>query len=407
MVLWIAWRNLRSRALEAFLASLGVALAVTLALIVPMVLRSLERGTKDFLQVFDLLVARKGSSAQAVLSSLFLLQPPAGNLSYKLYRSLEKDPRTKRLIPLAFGDSYLGFPVVGTNGSFFTLSQGPSSAPFFALREGRIFQEGPIQLEKGTVYEAVVGARVAREAGLKVGDLFLTGHGFFASQEEAAQATEHRPISLKLVGVLKPTGSPYDRAVLVPIGYYWETHGQGEEDRQVTAMLFTGKSLAHIYQVQQELGRSSEAMGVLPGQVYADLRSVLAGGETLYRALGIGVLFLAASLVWLEALSESLERRRRLAVLRALGGGRGLVFGVVLTETLLEVALGLVGGVGLAHLLGLGVSSSLGERLGFYVPPPRVDGDLLVSVALLLPVALIVALVPALQAARSSPLEYL
>jgi putative ABC transport system permease protein len=63
--------------------------------------------------------------------------------------------------------------------------------------------------------------------------------------------------------------------------------------------------------------------------------------------------------------------------------------------------------VGLAHLLGLGVSSSLGERLGFYVPPPRVDGDLLVSVALLLPVALIVALVPALQAAGSSPLESL
>lgn len=399
MALWIVVRNLRVRALATALTLLGVALATATALMVPLVLRSLERGAAEAIQVFDLLIAAKGSPTQAVLSSLYLLQPPIANLPYPLYERLAQDPRGRHVVPLAFGDSYRGLPLIGTNLQVFELRLKPTLPPYFRLRQGRPFQ---------TTYEAVMGARAARETGLKIGDEFLSAHGFFATQEEAAEAGKHHQEErYRVVGVLEPTGGPWDRAILVPIEAYWEAHGEDRDQRQVTAVLFTGRRISDVYQVAQEINRGSEAQAVFPGQVFAQTRNFLLQGQSAYGALALLILALAGLLVWQEVYGQGLERRRRTALLRALGAGPGLVFSVVLLETLLEVGLGVLLGI----LLGWGLaalgSGLLGEWLGFFLPPPQLTADLVGRVLLLLPLGLLAALGPALQAARQSPLEHL
>lgn len=398
MTLWIVLRNLRVRGPATLLTVLGLALATAIALVVPLMLRSLERGAADSAQIFDLLVAAKGSPTQAVLSSLYLLQPPVANLPYQTYQKLLSDPRTRRTVPLGFGDSYQGFPLLGTNAQVFELRLKPGMPPYFRLRQGQVFAD---------TFQAVLGARAARGTGLKVGDEFLSSHGFFASQQEMAQAGEHQPQKYRVVGVLEPTGAAWDRAVFVPIEAYWEVHGENQANRELTALLFTGRRLSDVYQVAQEINRGSQAQAIFPGQVFAQTRDLLLQGQSAYGALSLLVLFLAALLVWLGVYAQGLERRRRTALLRALGAGRGTVFGVVLLETLLEVLMGVTLGV----LLGWGLanlgSGILGERLGFFLRAPELTADLLGRVLLLLPLGLLAALPPAWQASRESPLEHI
>ncbi|WP_018467750.1 ABC transporter permease [Calidithermus timidus] len=399
MTLWVVLRNLRVRILSTSLTLLGVALATATALVVPLVLRSLERGAADAAQVFDLLIAAKGSPTQAVLSSLYLLQPPIANLPYATYEQLVQDPRGRYVVPLGFGDNYQGFPLLGTNAQLFELRLKPTLPPYFRLRQGRSFQ---------APYEAVLGARAAQATGLRLGDEFLSAHGFFVTQQEAAEAGEHhQEEKYRVVGVLEATGGPWDRAILVPIEAYWEVHQEDVAHRQVTAVLFTGYRLSDIYQVAQEINRSGQAQAVFPGQVFAQAREFFLQGQSAYGALSLLVLFLAALLVWQGVYAQSLERRRFTALLRAMGAGRGLVFGVVLLESLLEVALGVALGIAMGWGLAALGAGALGERLGFFLPLPQLGADLVGRVGLLLPLGLLAALPPALQATRQSPLEHL
>lgn len=399
MTLWIVVRNLRVRAFSTFLTLVGISLATAMALVVPLVLQSLERGAANAAQIFDLLIAAKGSPTQAVLSSLYLLQPPIANLPYATYERLTRDPRARRVVPLAFGDSYRGLPLIGTSTQVFELRLTPTDPPYFRLKQGRPFLH---------TYEAVLGARAARETGLEVGAEFLSDHGFFASQAEAASAlAHHQEEKYRVVGILEPTGGPWDRAILVPIEAYWEVHGEGEGKREVTAVLFTGRRLSDVYQVAQEVNRSPEAQAVLPGQVFAQVREAMLQGQSAYGALSLLVLFLAALLIWQGIYAQGLERRRHNALLRALGAPRGLVFSVLLWETTLEVGLGILLGVLLGWGLAAAGSGALGERLGFYLPPPQLSLDLLARAFALLPLGILAALPPAFQAMRESPLEYL
>ena len=114
MIAWIGLRNLRARAFHTLLTVAVVAAATATALVVPMTLRQVDRGATEAVQVFDLLVTAKGSATQAVLSSLFYLDAPIGNVPYAVYTELANDPRTRRAVPIGLGDSFRGHPIVGT-----------------------------------------------------------------------------------------------------------------------------------------------------------------------------------------------------------------------------------------------------------------------------------------------------
>lgn len=392
MIWWIVTRNLRSRFTSTVLAVLAVALAVTTALVVPLVTRQVERGAANAAQVFDLLITSKGSATQAVLSSLFYLDVPLGNMPYAEYQHLARDSRTRRAVPLGFGDQYRGFPMVGTSARFFEQRLKPDAPPYFTPATGRVFERP---------FEAVVGATVAQAAGLKIGTEFHSAHGTQPAPHE--EQAEH-DAEYTVVGVLAPTGGSADRAIYVDLASLWVTHAQNTpETRGVTAVLFTADNIAGLYAVAQELNASPAVQAVFPGQVFAQLRGTLSQGQAAYAALSVLVLLLATLTVWLGVHASSLERARTVALLRALGATRHAIFAVVLAETLMTVLAGLFLGV----LLGYGVSAVaapfLTARLGFALPAPELSLKLLTRVALLVPLALLAALPPALAATRQSP----
>jgi len=391
---WIALRNLRTRWLATLITLLAVSLATATALVVPLLSRQVERGAQDAAQVFDLLITAKGSPSQAVLSSLFYLDVPIGNLPYSEYTRLKADPRTLRAVPLGFGDNYHGLPLVGTDPSFFEQRLKPGDPPYFHLSRGRMF---------GQPFEALLGASAAAQTGLKIGDTFRSAHGLEEHHEEGVEEEEHEA-TYTVVGLLAATGGPVDRAVVTPIESLWRVHGQlTPESRGVTAVLYTAGRLNDLYSVAQQTSARPLAQAVFPGQVFAQVRGFVLQGQAAYAGLSLLMLLLSALTVWLSVHASGLERARSVALLRALGAGRGTVFGVVLLETALVVLLGL--GLGVLFSLGLGglVGGVLGGRLGFSLPAPTLDPGLLLRVLWLFPLGLLAALPPAVGAARAEP----
>ncbi len=212
LVLWVLWRSLRMRWLANGLTVLAVLLGVGLALVVPMSVNSFQRGAVDASRIFDLLVTAEGSETQVVLNSIYYQSAPVGNIPYRVYESLANDPRTARAVPLGFGDNYAGYPLVGTSPAYFDLRTSAQAPPYYQLAEGAAFSRP---------FQAVVGAFVAQETGLSLGDTFQTQHGFAATFDPITHSFDYT-----VVGILEPTGGPSDRAIYTAIASLWEAHGQ-------------------------------------------------------------------------------------------------------------------------------------------------------------------------------------
>jgi putative ABC transport system permease protein len=393
VTLWLLVRNLRTRALENALTVVAVMLGVAVALAVPLILASLREGVIRASNSFDLLIAARGSPTQAVLNTIFYQEAPVGNVPYSVYERLERDPRTAKLIPLGFGDNYNGSPVVGTSSKFFELSEGPGKPPLYGIASGRAFQQP---------FEAVIGAGVARQTGLKLGDTFNSAHGVTPTIEE-----EQHKEAYTVVGILAPSGAPGDRAVYTPIESLWDAHGQSGAARELTAILYTPTRLGYVYQLASELEKNQVAQGIFPGQVIGRLLDLLGQGRAGYEIVGALALVLALATVAVNTLASARGAQRNLAVLRAIGARATTTFWLVLLESVLVAFVGVLLGVGAAYLIAAVAANIVSARTSVTLPLMALEPRDALQALLVVPVAALFALLPALAAARRSPLERL
>ncbi|MDD3588099.1 MAG: ABC transporter permease, partial [Thermoguttaceae bacterium] len=213
MSLWkIAWKSIEHRALAssltAFSMSLGVALVVTVLVINGVISKTFQQGA----QGYDLIVGAKGSRLQLVLSTVFYNQDPLAPIPYRYYELMKTKQYSAEIaaaIPIARGDNYQGFPVVGTNTDYFRWLQKPNGTPY-TFNAGGIFKNAQTN-------GAVVGYTVAKKMGLKLGDKIRFGH---TNRDDDL----HAPF--EVVGILDHTSSPNDRAVFVNLEGFYEQHSE-------------------------------------------------------------------------------------------------------------------------------------------------------------------------------------
>jgi putative ABC transport system permease protein len=375
-------------------------MGVAVALAIPLTLNSLREGVIRASGIFDLLITAKGSPTQAVLNTLFLQEAPLGNIPYSLYQKLSQDYRTRRAIPLGFGDNYNGFPLVGTTAGFFELREKRSHPPFYRTRQGRLF--------KGD-FEAVLGAQAARVTGLKLGDQFSSAHGMVPALEEQAHSDKYT-----VVGILAPTGAPGDRGIYASLESIWEVHHeavteahQDEHQREVTAILYTPKQLGYVYQLASTLKDGKEAQGVFPGQVIGRMLDLMGQGRAGYAVIGSLVLLMALATVAVNTYAAAVAGQRNLAVLRAIGAKNATVLGVVLLEACVIAGAGVLLGLLLAYAGTLLAGQLVSQRVGLVLPLPMLEASDLLRALLILPVAVLFSLTPALLATKRSPLANL
>jgi putative ABC transport system permease protein len=411
MSLWhLAWRYLWRRAFVTVLTLTGIALGTALIASVLTLRRESESGFLAESGQFDLVVGAKGSPLQLVLSSIYHLDVPTGNIPYARFEALRADPRIGDAIPLGLGDNYHGYRIVGTDTNIFGLANRQDLAKkLFKLADGRFFE---------TNFEAVLGAQVARQTGLKLGDAFVGTHGLVVTPG----SSEHKAFPYKVVGVLAPSGGSSDRAIYISLASVWRIHEKEADlhrkiagvapsapstnDLEVTAVLLRLKAVGLRLWMAQEIQKRTEAMAAIPvNEMLRLYQQVLAPMQRMLLAVA-ALVVLVSALSITATLYQAAERRRRdLAVLRTLGAHPREILALVVIEALLLTLLGLAVGWLLGHG-GLAVTAwYLRDSLGLGISAWSMDAAEAIALSLVALGGLCAGLLPALLAYRREPLD--
>ena len=389
----ISLSYLRARPLATALNLLLLALGIATITLLLLVTGQLEERMGRDARGIDLVAGAKGSPMQLVLSAVFHIDAPAGNIPLADALALAKNRAVKKAIPLALGDSFRGYRIVGTNHDY--------PAHYGAtISQGRLWN---------LPLEAVLGAEVAASTRLSAGASFAGAHGIEGGGDM------HESAPYRVVGVLAPSGTVLDRLVLTSVESVWAVHRHGEpgedpaklvadmdeEEKELTALLIQYATPLAAAMLPRQVNATATLQAASPAYESARLFSMIGVGVDVMRAFGL-VLVLAAGLSVFIALLNALEERRYdLAVMRMLGAGRGRLMGLMLIEgTTLSLAGG-VAGIALGHVLTEILGRALGQAKQAAVTGWAWDAreGWLLGLALL--VGLAAALLPAWRAYRS------
>ena len=387
LVFRLMLRNLFSRPVLTMVtvALIGVAVALVVSILV--LSRAMEDGLVRAARPFDLLVGAKGSQTQLIMSTVLLQDAPPGNIPWDYFEALRSDPRVKQGVPLAFGDNAYGTPIVGVGSAFFELGDPKTNEPYFALAQGRVFSWEEVEERE---WEAIAGSQAALTFGL--GDTFQSQHGA-VGQVLGGTHKEH----FTLVGILKASDTPMDRAIFVPIGNYWEAHGKDTRaELQITAAMIRPRDITGFYQLHREINRDSVAQAVLAGQGMAQLFDLLDRGKEVLTLVSYLAMAMGAANVFLASYAVGAWRRRETAILRALGAGRWSVFATGLFEALATALMGALLGTGAGHLAAWVIAWQMRNASAIPIQPTFVPSEVLVGGAMLL-LAAAAGLLPAIQ----------
>lgn len=382
-----------------------VALAIALGIAVSAQERAVREGSIAAARPFDLLIGAPGSETQLLLSTVYLQPAAIGLVPGGILAELEHDPGVAAASPIGFGDNYQGHPIVGVTPAFVGHLAGG------ALAQGRVFAR---------LDEAVAGAGVEVALGAELHAM----HGQVHVEEEA----EHDELAYRVVGRLPRLGSPWDGAIVVPIEAVWWTHSLpvghepaenvGHDHADVAAIpigppwveaelspapaiAVRPKSFAAAYELRQRYRARDETMAIFPAEVLVQLHRMLGNLRDLLAAISVMTQTLVIAAVLLAVLASLSQRRRLIAVLRALGASRGFVFATVwlavaamlVAAALLGTVLGWLGAVLLSRLLSgeSGVALAVG-----------LSSDELALTAAIVAIGLLLATIPALLSYRGS-----
>ena len=419
MSLWwsLAWRSAWSRRHALAMVALSVSVSVLILLGVPQLRHDARQSFTQALSGVDLIVGPRGSASELMLYSVFQVGRPSRNMAHEAYVALRALPQVRWAVPVQLGDTYRGFPVLGTTPELFEVFQTQGARLQWA--QGRPFADP--QADAGAVVEAVLGAQVAARHGLSVGDRLVLTHG-----RSDGLAPDHADQPFTVVGVLQATGAPIDRNVIISLQGFEALHqGMGAPGlpwlggvgaaptvaeraalvpRELTAVWVGLHARTEVFSARRGIERlpQDSLMAVLPGVALDELWQVVKLAENALLAIGVlvavsGMLSVAA--VLMVGLSA---RRKELAVLRALGATPLALLGLVWLEALGVCLLGMLGGLVL-HGLGLwALQDLLRTELGIAVQWGWPTAEVAWSLAGLVLAAWLAASVPALRAYRLS-----
>jgi putative ABC transport system permease protein len=348
-LLKISWSNIKHKPLNTLLnivlLSFSIGIISMMLLLKSQISEKFDRNIKDI----DFVLAAKGSPLQSMLANVYHVDVPTGNIKVSEARRIIKNPMVAEAIPLAYGDNYEKFRIVGTNEKY-PNHYGCSVA------EGNVFS---------APFEVTIGASVAKETGLKIGSTFTSVHGYDNATDDA-DAHHHQLFTV--VGIFALSNSVIDNLILTPVETTWMVHEHPEE----TAADSTGVDSIHVEPEREMTAylikkRNKGAFGMLSKQTEdttMQLANVAVENSRLMNNFGLGlnaitaiaivIMVISFISIFISLFTSMRERRYELALMRTMGGTRATLFTLIIQEGLLLVLLGLL----LGYVIGLALSRS-------------------------------------------------
>ncbi|MEZ0538498.1 ABC transporter permease [Fibrella arboris] len=356
----ISWSNLVDKPLSSFLSGLLMTLGIAIISLLLLLNKQLQDQFSRNIRGIDMVIGAKGSPLQLILSSIYQIDSPVGNIPLAEAERLTRNPMIKTAIPLAMGDSYKSFRIVGTNKKYLD-HFGASVA------QGQLFKDD---------LDVVIGTRVAAATGLKVGDSFASQHGLDANGEE------HGDKKYKVVGTLAPSNSVCDQLILTNVSSIWAVHNHDEgheevatgpggataadehhdgdeahEDEhgpeaagpEITSMLVKFRNPMGMM-LKRGIDNNSKLQAALPAIEVNRLFDLLGVGVQTLRGLALAIIIVAGISVFVSLYNSLKERRYEMALMLSMGATRAQLFGMLLLEGLVLALIGFVAGLALSRL---------------------------------------------------------
>lgn len=407
ILLRLALRSLVARRLTVGLTIFAVALSVALFLGVEKVRTGAKASFGDTISGTDLIIGARSGSVQLLLYSVFRIGNATNNVSWESYQDIAARPEVDWIVPISLGDSHQQFRVMGTTQEYFERYKyrGGRALEF---SQGRPFDD---------LFDAVVGADVAATLGYETNDPLVVAHGL-------ASFVNHDNQPFRVAGVLAKTGTPVDRTVIVSLEAIEAIHIDWQGGAQVpgqvttpdeiramelrptaiTAAMVGVKSRLQIFALQRSINQYSQEplLAVLPGVALQELWATVGIAET--ALVGVSAMVVATALLGMAAMifSGLNERRREMAILRAVGARPQTIMGLLMLEAVLMAAIAALLGIALLYT-GLWVMRPyVDTAFGLYLPiEPLSSREGLVVVGVIAAAAL-TSLFPAIRAYRLS-----
>lgn len=391
-----------STLLNVVLFTLGIAIIVILLLFNYQLENKLSTNTKGI----DLVVGAKGSPMQLILCNIFHIDFPTGNIPLFEAEKLTRQRLIENAIPLALGDSYKGYRIVGTTSAYRDLYD-------VSLEDGEFWKE---------TLDVTLGARAASDLGLSVGDRFASQHGL------SAAAHEHEGYQFVVRGILEPSGKVVDNLILTNIESIWLVHEEGESSPvtapdeakiadsrlipglelyagdsalQITSMLIQFRSPMGAVMLPRYINENTSMQAASPAFETARLFSLVGVGMDVMEGFAFIIIFIAALSIFIALYNSLKERQYDLAIMRSMGATKSKLFFSIILEGLWITVIGCMLGylTGHATLELVRTSFSAAESSGitgriFIEEEFWVLGSSVV-------IGLVAAIIPALQVFRA------
>ncbi|MSR60808.1 MAG: ABC transporter permease [Planctomycetaceae bacterium] len=428
----IASTSIRQRRLASSLTALSIALGVALMVTVLVINAVVTRMFSQSATGYHLVVGAKGSDMQLVLNTIYFMDRPIENLPYKAYLKLKSQKWIKHAIPFNLGDTTEDgkYRIVGTIPEYFEVEYVPGK--HLTLQQGAFLKQGA---------DAVIGARVARAYGWKAGHKFPIAHGGNLGDIHDEKFT--------VVGVLAATGTPIDRAVFIHLDGFYSIEGHEkpikearaqakareaadgdlpivmpaefpgdaksqsadqpkkerivtDEQKEVTAILVLAQTDSLAFLMQSRINKGPLARAANPiEQISKLLRDVVGNVRTMLVVMTALIIIVSGVGIFVSIYNSMSDRKREIAIMRALGARRGTVFSIIIAEAVLLCAGGGVLGLLIGHALVFIAAPIVEARSDMLIDPWAFEAQELIIFPALLVLAVVVGIFPGLTAYRT------
>ncbi|UPR57823.1 FtsX-like permease family protein [Vibrio sp. ED004] len=404
----LALKSVLNRKATAILTILTVAVSVILLLGVERVRTEAKSSFANTISGTDLIVGGRSGQVNLLLYSVFRIGNATNNIDWKSYQEFSQHNAVKWAIPISLGDSHKGFRVMGTNHSYFE-NYRYGSKQLLTFQQGKEFEE---------LFDVVIGADVAKKLDYTIGDQIILAHGI-----SDVAFSRHDNLPFKIVGILAPTGTPVDKTVHVSleaieaIHVGWESganlgHTPDAETlktydfqpQQITAMMLGLNSKIQTFALQREINnyRQEPLSAIMPGIALHELWGMMAVAEQALLIVS-GFVVVAGLLGMLSSLLTSLqERRREMAILRAMGARPRHVFGLLISEASALTFLGITLGVAVLFALIAAVAPIVQQSYGINISISAITPHEWKLLMLVQVAGIIIGFIPAFRAYRQS-----